>query len=139
MRYSQNDWNLYSILNMENLRDGGIKTEAGLTVLAEIAKSGINGYPAQAAHILAEFTNIDLKKLNEEHNTGQSNEEQILYAMFEVANAIVKADPKLKDQVRTTMKNIRDNNPELPKTKPENAFLINLGVQNLWERAIERQ
>jgi len=37
------------------------------------------------------------------------------------------------------MKNIRDNNPELPKTKPENAFLINLGVQNLWERAIERQ
>lgn len=136
MKSTIEDMRLSSILNMEHLLDGGLKTEYGLYVLAEIAKSGINSYPAEAAHILAQFTNVNLKKLNEEHNTGKRNEEQILYAMFELANAIVKADPKLKENVRVTMKIIRDNNPELPKTKPENAFLMNLGVQNLWERSL---
>ena len=139
MQWKKEDTTLYSILNVENLLDGGLKTEYGLYVLAEIAKSGINGYPAQAAHILAKFTNVNLKQLNEEHKTGQNHEEQILYAMFEVANGIVKADLKLKDQVRTTMKLIRDKNPELPKTKAENAFLMNLGIQQLWEQAQGRQ
>ena len=139
MQWKKEDTTLYSILNVENLLDGGLKTEYGLYVLAEIAKSGINGYPAQAAHILAKFTNVNLKQLNEEHKTGQKNEEQILYAMFEVANGIVKADLKIKDQVRTTMKLIRDKNPELPKTKAEYSFLMNLGIQQLWEQAQGRQ
>lgn len=136
MKSTIEDMRLSSILNMEHLLDGGLKTEYGLAVLAEIVKSGINGYPAEAAHILAQFTNVNLKKLNEEHNTGLRNEKQILYVMFELANAIVKADPEQKEGVRVTMKIIRDNNPELPKTKPENAFLMNLGVQNLWERSL---
>ena len=136
MKSTIEDKRLSSILNMKHLLDGGLKTEYGLAALAEIVKSGINGYPAEAAHILAQFTNVNLKKLNEEHNTGQRNEEQILYAMFELANAIVKAAPEQKEGVRVTMKIIRDNNPELPKTKPENVFLMNLGVQNLWERSL---
>lgn len=136
MKSTIEDMRLSSILNMEHLLDGGLKTEYGLAALAEIVKSGVNGYPAEAAHILAQFTNVNLKKLNEEHNTGQRNEKQILYAMFELANAIVKADSEQKEGVRVTMKIIRDNNPELPKTKPENAFLMNLGVQNLWERSL---
>lgn len=123
---------------MENLLDGGLKTEYGLYALAILAESGKNGFPDQAAHILAKFTNINLKQLNLEHDTNQANHKQILWAMFDVANAIVKADPKLKDDVRLTMKIIRDNNPEIPEVDSEKTFLMNLGIEGLWQRTIDR-
>ena len=138
MRSTIKDMTLYNILNMENLLDGGLKTEFGLYALAILAESGKNGFPDQAAHILAKFTNINLKQLNLEHDTNQANHKQILWAMFDVANAIVKADPKLKDDVRLTMKIIRDNNPEIPEVDPEKTFLMNLGIEGLWQRTIDR-
>lgn len=67
--------------------------------------------------------------MNKEHNTKQKNEGQILWAMFAVLNGIVEADPTLMYEFRTTMKIISDKNPELPKTKPENEFSMNFGIQ----------
>lgn len=129
---------------LENLFNGGLQTEWGLYMLSVLVESGRMN-PDEAVQILTKFTNVNFKRLNEENNIKYrddikyKNEKSMLCGVFLVADRIVKADPKLKDQVRTTIKTIRDNNPEIPKTEAENKFWMNLNIQPVWEKLQSKQ
>lgn len=129
---------------LENLFNGGLQTEWGLYMLSVLVESGRMN-PDEAVQILTKFTNVNFKRLNEENNIKYrddikyKNEKSMLCVVFLVADRIVKADPKLKDQVRTTVKTIRDNNPEIPKTEAENKFWMNLNIQPVWEKLQSKQ
>ena len=129
---------------LENLFNGGLQTEWGLYMLSVLVESGRMN-PDEAVQILTKFTNVNFKRLNEENNIKYrddikyKNEKSMLCGVFLVADRIVKADPKLKDQVRTTVKTIRDNNPEIPKTEAENKFWMNLNIQPVWEKLQSKQ
>ena len=109
MRYSNDDNKLTSILNMDNLKDGGMKTEYGLYAVASIVKDQ-PGFAGEALDILEDFSKINFRELNERNNTHQRNEEYIIAAMYEVANSIIMVKPKLADKTYGVMMAAEGNN-----------------------------
>ncbi len=109
MRYSNDDNKLTSILNMDNLKDGGIKTEYGLGAVASIVKDQ-PGYAYEALEILEDFSKLNFRELNERNNTHQRNEKYIIAAMYEVANSIIMVEPKLADKTYGVMMAAEGNN-----------------------------
>lgn len=117
---------LKSILNMENMLEGGLKTEYGLHVLSSIAKDQPR-YTNDVLDILDDLSKINFRELNEKNQTSQRNENQITNAMYEVANIVVRhalndvniyddIDPNIKryetiaDRTYDIMRRMEDNN-----------------------------
>jgi len=81
---------LHSILDMDNLFEGGIKTEYGLYAMSAIVKSGGSMYAPEALGILEDLSEIDFRTLNND----KSSEEIIMGAMWNVADEIAQREPK---------------------------------------------
>ena len=73
---SVKDMTLRSILNMDNLFGGGLKTEYGLYVLADVASATKNQkqYVGEIVDILDELSEKNIHEMNVKNKTRQSNE-----------------------------------------------------------------
>ena len=104
------DQGLRSILNMDNLHTGGIKTEYGLYAMAAIVKSGGTMYAPEALDIIKDMADINFTRLNRENNTNQANEYCIINAMYKVVNEICAIDPDLTKDCVGIMARVEKNN-----------------------------
>lgn len=108
--WSLNDFHLRSILNMDNLFEGGIKTEYGLYAISELVQTNKNNYVNDAIDILDDLSKINFRKLNEKNNTQQQNEGIIIDVMYEVANEAIKHNPEKIDELHRIMSRTEENN-----------------------------
>ena len=108
MSYSSTeDMRLKSILNMDNLKNGGLKTEYGLYALSSIVKDQ-KGHSYEALDILDDLSKSNFRELNEKNNT--RNEDIIIDVMYDVANNVVRNYPKLRDRAYNIMMITEKNN-----------------------------
>lgn len=107
---SASDMSLRSILNMDNLFKGGLKTEYGLYALSNLVKANVNGYHIDAIGILEDLSKINFHELNDKNNANQHNEHIIIDVMYEVANEVAKLNPKAIKQLHQIMNNAEKNN-----------------------------
>ena len=112
-RSSTDDMHLPSILNMEHLYEGGLKTEYGLYAVSHIVEGGGTMYASEALEILKHLSKHNLAQLNKDNRTEQANEEQIIGVMFDVANQIIKRDPRLTRACYTVMSEAEKNNKDI--------------------------
>ena len=107
---SVNDMTLRSILNMDNLFEGGLKTEYGLHAISSLVKANKNNDVNDAIDILDDLSKINFRKLNDKNNTQQCNEGIIIDVMYEVANEAIKHYPEKIDKLHRIMSRTEENN-----------------------------
>ena len=112
---SVKDMTLRSILNMDNLFGGGLKTEYGLYVLSDVAGATKNQkqYVGEIVDILDELSEKNIHEMNVKNKTRQANEEIIIDVMHKVAKNIMvnNADqPELIDKLKGIMYKAVKNN-----------------------------
>ncbi len=107
------DQGLRSILNMDNLKTGGIKTEYGFYAMSAIVKSGGTMYAPEALDIIKDMADINFTRLNRENNTNQANEYCIINAMYKVVNEICAIDPDLTKDCVGIMARVEKNNSDV--------------------------
>ena len=108
--WSVKDATLKSILNMENMFEGGLKTEYGLDILSSIAKDRPEAYTNEILDILDDLSKMNFRELNEKNQTYQRNEKQIIDVMYEVANNVVR-------NALHSVSTYDDNNPSMKRYK----------------------
>ena len=101
---------LISILNMDNLFEGGLKTEYGLYAISSLVKANQNNDVNDAIDILDDLSKINFRKLNDKNNTQQRNEGIIIDVMYEVANEAIKHYPEKIDKLDRIMSRTEENN-----------------------------
>ncbi len=107
------DQGLRSILNMDNLKTGGIKTEYGFYAMSAIVKSGGDMYAAEALSVIDEMADTDFTALNKKNHTNQANEYCIIDAMYKVANEVCAIDPDLAKDCIGIMARVEKNNSDV--------------------------
>jgi hypothetical protein len=133
------DMSLRSILNMDNLFKGGLKTEYGLYALSTLAKAGVNYYDFGAIGILEDLSKINFHELNDKNNANQHNEHIIIDVMYDVANQVLKNIPGKIETVCQIMTITENNNKRFVNEAGRSRKEFMQSYAELFEKCKERE